>query len=339
MAKKRSKAINVDLLEAEYASLSDVAQRFADEVVHQLDTLLAKAQVSLSFPIQRRVKTWAAIAEKLQRTSLQVSTLHELQDLVGFRVILQFRRDVSRVCQLLRNTFGVLDEYDTADRLREDQFGYSSTHFVVQLPRAWLALPAMAEMEALRAEIQVRTTAQHIWAAASHTLQYKNEASVPPLVRRTIHRVSALLETVDLEFERALTERDLYIQQLSAAAVPQEELNADLIAQILSDVWPENNEMPGYEMYGALISELGSVGIRTRDALEKLFRKHRAQALSEEKRMIADLQDRQDAWAKTRLLQERIARGVLLSHVGLTRVVLGLASGEPIVGVPPRQNA
>jgi ppGpp synthetase/RelA/SpoT-type nucleotidyltranferase len=29
----------------------------------------------------------------------------------------------------------------------------------------------------LRAEVQVRTTAQHIWAAASHKLQYKHEES------------------------------------------------------------------------------------------------------------------------------------------------------------------
>lgn len=60
-------------------------------------------------------------------------------------------------------------------------------------------------MSGLKAEVQVRTVTQHVWAAASHVLQYKQEASVPLPVRRSIYRVSALLETVDLEFERVLS--------------------------------------------------------------------------------------------------------------------------------------
>jgi ppGpp synthetase/RelA/SpoT-type nucleotidyltranferase len=60
-------------------------------------------------------------------------------------------------------------------------------------------------------ELQLRTLAQHIWAVASHKLQYKREASVPVPIRRSINRVSALLEMVDLEFDRVLLEREQYV--------------------------------------------------------------------------------------------------------------------------------
>jgi hypothetical protein len=77
-------------------------------------------------------------------------------------------------------------------------------HFVVEFPEPWFVVPTIGPMRGLRAEIQVRTHAQHIWADASHILQYKKESSVAPKTRRDIHRIAALLETVDLEFEKVL---------------------------------------------------------------------------------------------------------------------------------------
>jgi putative GTP pyrophosphokinase len=71
----------------------------------------------------------------------------------------------------------VLERQDAQLRLAEDQFGYASIHFAVELPASWLRVPSRAGLGGLRAEIQVRTTAQHIWAAASHKLQYKHEES------------------------------------------------------------------------------------------------------------------------------------------------------------------
>ncbi len=105
-------------------------------------------------------------------------------------MVLQFTRDVERVCSLIEGNFDILDRYDTVKRLKEDQFGYSSVHFVVELPTEWLAVPTMKGLANLKAEIQVRTTAQHIWAEASQTLQYKNEKAVPPTLRRAIYRIS-----------------------------------------------------------------------------------------------------------------------------------------------------
>jgi ppGpp synthetase/RelA/SpoT-type nucleotidyltranferase len=298
------------------------------EVSHQIDVLLLKDNVSLSFPLQHRVKTWQSILEKLGRISIPIANLHEMQDLIGFRLILQFRRDVDRVCLLIRSTFNVIDEYDTLDRLREDQFGYTSKHFVIDLPEAWLVIPAMADMGGIRAELQVRTTAQHIWAAASHTLQYKTEASVPPAVRRAIYRVSALLETVDLEFERVLQERDSYIEQVSTVVEPDEPLNVDLLQTILSSEWPAINHYGLGEAYDALLKDVGHFGILTRTQLVDIIARHYSTAIAEDAEKVQELLagTEHQTWAPK--LQQRLAQGVYRSHVGLTRHALTLEFGD-----------
>ena len=116
--------------------------------------------------------------------------------------------------------------------MTEGQFGYQSWHYVIAFPEKWLSVPSLCDFRGLRAELQLRTIAQHLWAAASHKLQYKAESSVPLPIRRSIHRVSALLETVDLEFDRVLQEREDYLKQ-AASRQPTKPINVDVLAQIL----------------------------------------------------------------------------------------------------------
>src|SRR2546423_3962108 len=186
------------------------AAKFVDELNRQLSTLLEDNKIALGLPIQFRIKTWDSLQGKLERKSLHISTIKELPDLIGFRIIVLFRRDLEKVTALLDEHFEIVYKEDTSARLNDSQFGYQSIHYVVQLPKEWFALPTLRGMAGLQTEVQVRTVAQHIWAAGSHVLQYKHESSVPAGLRRTIHRVSALLETVDLEFERVVEENERY---------------------------------------------------------------------------------------------------------------------------------
>ena len=107
---------------------------------------------------------------KIERKSLEVKDIKSLPDLIGIRSILLFRTDLERVEKLILETFNVLSSEDTAKRLGEAQFGYQSQHYVLRLPEPWLAIPSMADLGELQVDIQVRTLAQHIWAAASHKL-------------------------------------------------------------------------------------------------------------------------------------------------------------------------
>lgn len=196
---------NEDALSREYSVIAPTAARFASTLQEQLEMMLATGNLTLGVPIEVRVKEWESIADKIARNRLKLTSLRELTDLVGLWLILLFKRDLPAVQDLISESFSVVSHEDTSARLSETQFGYQSVHYVIKLPGDWLRVPTLADFTGLRAEIQVRTLAQHIRAAASHKLQYKSESNVPAPIRRSIYRVSAILETVDLEFERVLT--------------------------------------------------------------------------------------------------------------------------------------
>src|SRR5690606_25945786 len=106
--------------------------------------------------------------------------------------------------------------------------------------------------------------AQHTWAVASPKLQYKHEEGVPPPIRRTIHRVSALLETVDLEFERVLEERGSYIAAAADNVDLGELLNVDLLKATLSEILPEKNRVDN-EPYADLLVDLLKFKVASKD--------------------------------------------------------------------------
>jgi putative GTP pyrophosphokinase len=198
MSKKKN--LEISSIENEYKSLIPVADRFCKEVKNQLDIILSDLEIKLGFPVHYRIKTWDSLLQKIDRVQLRISSVKNFQDLVGFRIILLFKDDIEKVIKALSEHFYIVKKYNTQERLKEDQFGYSSIHAIIKLPEKWLSVPTFKGMSEIQAEIQIRTLAQHIWAEASHVLQYKQEESVPSTLLRSIYRVSALLETVDLEF-------------------------------------------------------------------------------------------------------------------------------------------
>jgi putative GTP pyrophosphokinase len=313
-------------LETEYRGLLGLAEHFAQALVEQLGQLLSDSEIELSFPIQKRIKSWQSIDDKLERRSIALSSITDLGDLVGLRIILQFQRDVSRVCSLLDQHFTVVEHQETTDKLEADKFGYASTHYVIALPDTWLTVPTLASMGELRAELQVRTTAQHIWAAASHVFQYKHESSVPFPVRRSLHRVAALLEIVDSEFDRVLKQRDTYRKNIGPYA-PTEELNVDLLEHILDEYLPSANKEHD-EAYSVLLEDLRHFDISTAGQLSNLLEEHRDAILKEDAHIVSLLRNK-----KTRersgyhFDQSRAARGVFYVHVGLVREALGCSFG------------
>src|SRR5260370_6276155 len=202
--------MDLDKLQTDYQALVPLAARFCSALPRELMQLFSAKGIVLGVPMESRIKSWTSIAEKMKRRSLTLGTVKDLNDLIGLRIILLFRRDLTAACHIIEKTFHVVDKEDASARLAEMQFGYQSLHYIIELPKEWLAVPSFQDFSGFRAEIQARTLAQHIWAASSHILQYKLEQSAPAPVRRSIHRVSQLLETAHLEFERALNDPEEY---------------------------------------------------------------------------------------------------------------------------------
>jgi ppGpp synthetase/RelA/SpoT-type nucleotidyltranferase len=320
--------MDIDTLHIQYQDHAGRAERLREAVVVQLSALLAANDVTLGVPMESRVKAWASLAEKMDRKQLTIESLFDLHDLVGVRAILLFRSDLAKVIELIKSTFDVVSLEDTAARLGDSEFGYQSQHFVVRLPKSWLLLPSLAGFNDFCVELQVRTIAQHIWAAASHKLQYKQESGVPRPLRRTINRVSALLETVDLEFERVLDERRAYLQNSHTPQAATEPLNVDSLAALLTELLPTENKKEN-EPYADLLSDLIELKIETPEQLRVILNKHAEQAKNSDRKRVAEL--RADSAPPYEPDQsERLARGVFYAHVGLVREALRAEYGDGV---------
>jgi len=181
----------------------------------------------------------------------------------------------------------------------------------------------MSDLGDLRVEFQVRTLAQHIWAVVSHKLQYKQEESVPKQLVRSLNRASALLETVDLEFERVLAERKVYIEVDLPKVRDDEPLNVDLIESILKEFFPLQNLNPDGEFYETLLQDFAILSIATVSDLRNLLSTHSRNAMEVEEQLV-----REPTEAASHIFKERLARGVFLSHTGLAHRTLKIRFGD-----------
>lgn len=309
-------------LKAEHQACAGSADRFRLAILHEIESLLS--DVTLGVPIESRVKTWDSIEERLTRKPLELKNITDLDDLVGLRIILLFRRDLNTVLAKLRSTFDVVSSEDKASTLANEQFGYQSHHYVVRIPREWAKIPSLVGLDEFKAELQVRTLAQHIWAAASHKLQYKQQESVPPPLMRSIYRVSALHEIVDFEFERVLEGRQAYTAEISNISTA-ELLNVDLLASILAEFFPSANQFGDKEDYSGLLTDLLHFEVRKDSDLRSLLQNNAKPALKEEADQVKLFSKNEHS--NNEILRQRVESGVYFSHSGLGRTALRQAVG------------
>lgn len=317
--------MNIEKLQMQHQDMFSRAERLRDMVVFQLLELFNNNNITLGVPIESRIKSWPSVSEKIDRKNTQLESILDLQDFIGIRSILLFKRDLAQVKTLISKTFEVISAEDTGDRLGDSEFGYQSQHYIVKIPRTWLELPSLSGLNEFFIELQVRTLAQHIWAAASHKLQYKQKEGVPPRVLRAINRVSALLETVDLEFERVLDERDNYVQSTQKKSITSERLNVDSLASILSAMLPPENKIEN-EPYADVLDDMHILGPSETSDLIVFIEKHLSEALGKNAAMANN--PKVIAGSIHGSNYDRIKNGVYYSHAGLMSEMLRQEHGD-----------
>jgi ppGpp synthetase/RelA/SpoT-type nucleotidyltranferase len=225
---------------AEYEKVQIVYKEFAK----LLEEILNKAVGSLSILaiVQARPKGVVSFSNKIILKDKYKNPLVDMTDLCGARVIVHFQSQVEKVCNFIRDNFEI-DEANSLDlksKLKVNEFGYRSVHYIVSPKKdEILGIAVDDKFKNLKAEIQVRTLAEHVWADISHDRIYKTDLNIPDEWKREAARLSAMLENADREFSGMSAEIDslanIYELQVETAKADNEILKLQTLISVLQN--------------------------------------------------------------------------------------------------------
>lgn len=165
--------------------------------------------------MESRIKKEKSLAGKLELKGHKYSTLSDITDILGCRIITFYTEEVDKIAALIEKNFEV-DWENSVDKRRLldlDRFGYMSLHYICRLPLERCEDP---EMHEYRFEVQMRTALQHVWATINHDLGYKTDIEIPREHLRNMNRIAGMLELADEQFSRIRMEITDYRRQVQA---------------------------------------------------------------------------------------------------------------------------
>lgn len=242
--------------------------------------------------VTHRAKEVVSLDRKVAQQGRSYATLGDLTDLAGVRVTTYFHDDVDKAARLIEREFQIdtANSMDKRSFLDPDRFGYVSLHYVVALSSNRSELPEYRRFQGLKAELQLRSLLQHVWAEIEHDLGYKSARSVPAIIRRRFARLSGLLELADAEFVAIREELSAYEREVphrietEPAAVPLDRasllafqgeskvlkrVDAAIASYAAAVIVP-----PADSMVSSSLADLSFVGISTIAGLEAALHKN-----------------------------------------------------------------
>ncbi len=170
------------------------------DVVHSiLKEITSKRENMYILAIEHRIKTEKSLAGKLELKGEKYSSLEDITDILGCRIICFFSDDIDVIAKEIEQKFDVDwdNSIDKRASIAAEAFGYLSLHYICSLP---FGKGYPDNICGKKFEIQIRTTLQHTWAVINHDLGYKSEFGVPRSVKRGFSQVAGLLEIADEKF-------------------------------------------------------------------------------------------------------------------------------------------
>ena len=227
------------MLLEQYRNLLPVYRQMADVIPERLKGFFEEAGIIVA-AVEHRVKSEDSLAGKLALKGSKYSSIHDITDLIGIRVITFYIDDVDKVATVLERLFEI-DWENSVDKRKAhdtDSFGYLSLHYICRIPESSYNDPAHPEINQIRFEVQMRTVLQHAWANMNHDTGYKSGVEIPKVYLRNLSRLAGMLELVDDEFSRIRRELADYrrnVQRLVASGnLSEVELDGDSFRSYLN---------------------------------------------------------------------------------------------------------
>ena len=190
----------------EYRQAKPACDDAAVKVKATLEKVFKKSGLIVA-AIESRVKTEESLAGKLELKGSKYASLADITDIVGVRVITFYIDDVDKVASAVERLFKV-DWENSVDKRKIheiDSFGYMSLHYICSM-----------DGFTYRFEIQMRTVLQHAWANMNHDTGYKSGVEIPLEYRRSLSRLSGLLELADEQFSEIRADLADYRRRIQA---------------------------------------------------------------------------------------------------------------------------
>lgn len=190
----------------EYRSRLPEYEEISSRASKEIKEMLASAGIIVA-AVESRVKTEHSLAGKLELKGAKYSSIADITDIVGLRVITFYIDDVDKVASLIERLFEI-DWENSVDKrkLHEiDSFGYLSLHYICSVQDC-----------PYRFEIQMRTILQHAWANMNHDTGYKSGVEVPKEYLRNMNRLAGMLELIDEQFSRIRTDINDYRRKVQS---------------------------------------------------------------------------------------------------------------------------
>lgn len=189
----------------EYREALPVFEHMQTEVQAKLRDALDRNGIIVT-TIETRIKTEESLAGKLALKGAKYTSLSDITDILGGRIVTFYTDDVDRIAAIAEQLFDI--DWDNSVDKRKlhqiDSFGYNSLHYICRMPGY-----------DYRFELQLRTTLQHAWASINHDTGYKSGVEIPREYIRRINRLAGLLEMADDEFSRIRIEINDYRRRVT----------------------------------------------------------------------------------------------------------------------------
>ena len=209
--------LHCQMILEEYREQQPTFELMKDFVTKQLQHCVDENGLYVT-AIEARIKTEASLVGKLELKGQKYTSLSDITDILGTRIITFYTDEVDKIAALMEKTFEIdwNESIDKRKLLDLDRFGYKSLHYICRIPKELFFDPAHPEINEYRFEIQMRTALQHVWATMYHDTGYKSGVEIPHEYLRSLNRLAGLLELADEQFSQIRLEITDYRRQVHA---------------------------------------------------------------------------------------------------------------------------
>lgn len=201
----------------EYHEAMPTLKKIQEIVTDILKTKLDENKIYVT-AIESRIKEEKSLAGKLELKGRKYSSLSDITDIFGARVITFYTDEVDKISSIISNCFEI-DWENSVDKRKMheiDSFGYNSLHYICRIPKKMYEDPDMPMVNTLRFEIQMRTALQHVWSTLNHDTGYKSGFEIPKEYLRSINCLAGMLELADNQFSQIRTAINEYRRKVES---------------------------------------------------------------------------------------------------------------------------